>query len=122
MPSPPTVKSCCPCFGRRKAESGGCCTTLTDQVMGEIPHMRYIDDFDVLEEPRAEPSILLSQLPGHLKERGLELSIDPEAYLESYLGYETKPNKNPDADWRLDVMAGLYQLCAAYQRLSECRQ
>ena len=81
-------------------------TTLTDQVLGEIPHMRYIDDFDVLEEPKAEPSILLSQLPGHLKERGLELSIDPEAYLESYLGYETKPNKNPDADWRLDVMAG----------------
>ena len=30
-------------------------TTLTDQVLGEIPHMRYIDSFDVLEEPRAEP-------------------------------------------------------------------
>ena len=24
-------------------------TTLTDQVLGEIPHMRYIDSFDVLE-------------------------------------------------------------------------
>ena len=23
-PSPPTAKSCCPCFGRRKAEPGGC--------------------------------------------------------------------------------------------------
>ena len=81
-------------------------TTLTDQVLGEIPHMRYIDSFDVLEEPKAEPSILLSQLPDHLKKRGLELSTDPEAYLESYLGYEMKPNKDPDADWRLDVMAG----------------
>ena len=30
-------------------------TTLTDQVLGEIPHMRYIDSFDVLEEPKAEP-------------------------------------------------------------------
>ena len=33
--------------------------------------------FDVLEEPRAEPSILMSQLPDALKERGLELSTDP---------------------------------------------
>ena len=81
-------------------------TTLTDQVLGEIPHMRYIDSFDVLEEPKAEPSMLMSQLPDALKERGLELSTDPEAYLESYLGYEMKPNEDPDADWRLDVMAG----------------
>ena len=81
-------------------------TTLTDQVLGEIPHMRYIDSFDVLEKPKAEPSFLLSQLPDALKERGLELSTDPEAYLESYLGYEMKPNEDPDADWRLDVMVG----------------
>ena len=81
-------------------------TTLTDQVLGEIPHMRYIDSFDVLEEPKAEPSILMSQLPDALKERGLELSTDPEAYLDSYLGYEMKPKQDPEADWRLDVMAG----------------
>ena len=81
-------------------------TTLTDQVLGEIPHMRYVGSFDVLEEPKAEPSMLMSQLPDALKERGLELSIDPEAYLESYLGYEMKPNEDPDADWRLDVMVG----------------
>ena len=81
-------------------------TTLTDQVLGEISHMWYIDDFNVLEEPKAEPSILMSQLPDALKERGLELSTDPEAYLESYLGYEMKPNEDPDADWRLDVMVG----------------
>ena len=81
-------------------------TTLTDQVLGEIFHMRYIDSFDVLEKPKAEPSFLLSQLPDALKDRGLELSTDPEAYLESYLGYKMEPNKDPDADWRLDVMAG----------------
>ena len=81
-------------------------TTLTDQVLGEIPHMRYIDSFDVLVEPKAEPSILMSQLPDALKERGLELSTDPAAYLDSYLGYEMKPNEDPNADWRLDVMAG----------------
>ena len=81
-------------------------TTLTDQVLGEIPHMRYIDSFDVLEEPKAEPSFLLSQLPDKLREQGLELSTDPKAYLESYLGYKMEPKQDPDADWRLDVMAG----------------
>lgn len=81
-------------------------TTLTDQVLGEIPHMRYIDSFDVLEEPKAEPSFLLSQLPDKLREQGLELSTDPEAYLESYLGYKMEPKQDPDADWRLDVMVG----------------
>ena len=81
-------------------------TTLTDQVLGEISHMWYIDDFDVLEEPKAEPSFPLSQLPDELKEKGANLTTDPEAYLESYLGYEMEPNKDPDADWRLDVMAG----------------
>ena len=81
-------------------------TTLTDQVLGEIPHMRYIGSFDVLEKPKAEPSFLLSQLPDKLREQGLELSTDPEAYLESYLGYKMEPKQDPDADWRLDVMAG----------------
>ncbi len=68
--------------------------------------MRYIDSFDVLEEPKAEPSILMSQLPYALKDRGLELSTDPEAYLANYLGYEMEPARDPDTDWRLDVMAG----------------
>ena len=81
-------------------------TTLTDQVLGEISHMWYIDDFNVLEEPKAEQSFLLSQLPDMLKEKGANLSTDPEAYLNSYLGYKMEPNKDPEADWRLDVMAG----------------
>ena len=81
-------------------------TTLTDQVLDEIPHMRYIDSFDVLEGPKAEPSFLLSQLPDKLREQGLELSTDPKAYLESYLGYKMEPNEDPDADWRLDTMVG----------------
>ena len=81
-------------------------TTLTDQVLGEIPHMRYIESFDVLVEPKAEHYFLMSQLPDKLKELGLELSTDPEAYLETYLGYQMKPNEDTDADWRLDVMVG----------------
>ena len=81
-------------------------TTLTDQVLGEIPHMRYIDSFDVLEAPKEEPPIPMFQLPAKLKEKGLDLSADPEGYLESYLGYQMNPNEDPDADWRLDVIVG----------------
>ena len=81
-------------------------TTITDQVLGEIPHMRYIESFDVLEKPKAEPYILMSQLPDKLRELGLELSTDPEAYLATYLGYQMKPIEDTDADWRLDVMVG----------------
>ena len=81
-------------------------TTLTDQVLGEIPHMRYIDSFDVLDQPKAEPSFPLSQLPDKLKEKGLDLSCVPEGYLESYLSYRLEPNEDPDADWRLDTIVG----------------
>ncbi len=104
------LSACCekllPMLGEEEGRVWWMLTTLTDQVLGEIPHMRYIDSFDVLEKPKAEPSILLSQLPEYLREKGLDLSTDPEAYLESYLGYKMNPNEDPDADWRLDVIAG----------------
>ena len=87
-------------------------TTLTDQVLGEVPHMRYIGSFDVLDAPRAEPSFPLSRLPDKLREKGLDLSCDPEGYLESYLSYQLDPNDDPDADWRLDTIVGS-TCCAA---------
>ncbi len=80
--------------------------TLTDQMLGEIPHMRYIDSLDVLEAPREEPSIPLTELPRKLRELGLDLSTDPKACLESYLGYQMTPNEDRDADWRMDTIAG----------------
>lgn len=81
-------------------------TTLTDQVLGGIPRMRYIDSFDILDSPKEEPSILMSSLPEALQDMGFELSTDPESYLESYIGYKLKPNDDPEADWRLDTIAG----------------
>lgn len=81
-------------------------TTLTDSVLGEIPHMKYVDSFDVLDAPKEEPSVLLSELPEKLKGMGMELSVDAEAFLESYTGYSCKPDENPEADWRMDVIAG----------------
>ena len=104
------ISACCekllPMLREEEGRAWWMLTTLTDQVLGEIPHMRYIDGFDVLEGPRAEPSFPLSQLPDKLKERGLDLSCDPEGYLESYLGYKLEPNEDPEADWRLDTMVG----------------
>lgn len=81
--------------------------TLTDNVLGEINAMQYIDYFDVVKECREEPSIRLDELPKVLTDMGLDLTITPEAYLEnSYAGYKMTPNQDPEADWRLDIMIG----------------
>ena len=82
-------------------------TTLTDQLLGEIPHMRWINDFELLDAPRAVPGFLLSDLPDKLRELGKDLALDAETLLEnSYVGYPREPDPAPDADWRLDVIAG----------------
>lgn len=82
-------------------------TTLTDQLLGEIPHMRWINDFELLDAPRAVPGFLLSDLPDKLRELGKDLAFDAETLLEnSYVGYTREPDPDPDADWRLDVIAG----------------
>lgn len=82
-------------------------TTLTDQLLGEIPHMRWINDFELLDAPRAVPGFLLSDLPDKLRELGKDLALDAETLLEnSYVGYTREPDPDPDVDWRLDVIAG----------------
>lgn len=82
-------------------------TTLTDQLLGEIPRMRWINDFELLDAPRAVPGFLLSDLPDKLRELGKDLALDAETLLEnSYVGYTREPDPDPDADWRLDVIAG----------------
>lgn len=53
------------------------------------------------------PGFLLSDLPDKLRELGKDLALDAEALLEnSYVGYTREPDPDPDADWRLDVIAG----------------
>ena len=93
-------------------------STLVDQVLGEIASIRLIHDFDVLDAPREEPSILLTDLPKALEEAGLSLSDDAEDYLEhSYLAYERDPDTSAETDWRLDVYTGstrLPSLLSAY--------
>ncbi len=38
---------------------------------------------------------------------GKDLSLDAQELLEnSYLGYQAKPDEDPEADWRVDIIAG----------------
>lgn len=80
--------------------------TLIDQILGEIPHMRFVDSLEVLDRPLAEPGMLLEDLPAKLEADGFDLDPDPARYLDTALCYQCKPSEDPDADWRLDVMAG----------------
>ena len=86
--------------------------TLIDQILGEIPHMRYVDSLEVLDRPLAEPGMLLADLPAKLEADGFDLDPDPARCLDSALCYQCKPSDDPEADWRLDVVAGS-TCCAA---------
>ena len=80
--------------------------TLTDQALGEIPHMRYVERFQVTDTPPEGPSIPLSRLSDALEDMGLCLSTDALGYLESYTTYQMEPEQDRDADWRLDICVG----------------
>ena len=83
-------------------------SNITDQVLGEIPAMAFIERFEVADAPLTEPSILLAELPGVLEDMGFEPNQDPEVFLEnSYSAYELEPDKDPEADWRMDVYTGV---------------
>ena len=80
--------------------------TQTDQALGEIPHMRYVERFQVADIPPEGPSIPLSRPSAALEDTGLCLSLDAQGYLESYTTYQMEPEQDPDADWRLDISVG----------------
>lgn len=80
---------------------------LTDQVLGEIPAMAVIEGFQVVETPPEGLGMALTELPGVLEQMGLRLENDAASYLENgYTAYQMEPDKDPDADWRLDVYVG----------------
>lgn len=87
-------------------------TTMTDLVLGEIIHMRYIDSFDIIDSIKDDNWITLTKLPLKLEEMGFTLGNDPEALIELYTGYEMKPVEDEDADLRLDTIFGS-TCCAA---------
>lgn len=82
--------------------------TLTDQVLGEVSAMALINGFEMKEEPCGKGGISLDDLPEYLDKLGIERNPDPVWYLENcYTAYEMKPDEDPEADWRLDVFAGV---------------
>ena len=85
--------------------------TLTDQVLGEVSSIALINDLQLMEKPKDEASTILSDLRKTLQDMGFRLWDDAQDYLDnSYIGYESKPVDDPDADWRLDVYAGSNRL------------
>ncbi len=81
---------------------------LTDQALGEAAAMSLIRGFEVVEAPGEGASVPLSELPQALAGMGLPLYGSAEEYLEhGYTAYELEPDQDPDADWRMDVFAGV---------------
>ena len=79
---------------------------LLDMTLGELPRMRTVAACAVADGP-LEDSVPLGELPAALEEMGFDLSLDPAVCLENcYASYRMEPNEDPDADWRLDVVAG----------------
>lgn len=101
-----------PVLKNEEAKAYWALETLTDQILGEIPHMRHVDTFEVLDRPLEEPGMLLGELPAKLEDEGFDLDPDPARCLDSALCYQCKPSDDPEADWRLDVVAGS-TCCAA---------
>lgn len=79
---------------------------LVDMVVGQIAYMRYIAYLHVKGTPCDEPSIPLGSLPEKLEEMGYDLSISAGELLEQYAAYEMEPDDDPDATWRMDIIAG----------------
>lgn len=81
-------------------------STLIDQTLGELAHMRYVDSLEVLSAPKPETSFTLEQLPDILHGQGFALPVSIEDYLDTYMMYEWDADEDPEADWRLDICAG----------------
>ena len=95
-------------------------STIVDQALGEIASIRLIHDFEVLDAPREEPPMLLTDLPKALEEAGLSLDSDAEDYLEhSHLAYKREPQDISDTSWRFDVCTGSTRLPAILSAYTE---
>lgn len=93
-----------PMFAEDKSRVRSLLIYFTLNALGEISYMRHVESVDVVEKPKTDPSILLSKLHAHLKKRGLQLSTDPQAFLDTVTDYENEPDEDPNATWRLDVI------------------
>ena len=64
---------------------------------GEVSSIALIHDLDIVEQPRSGTAVLLSELPGKLRDMGYTRWDDAGDYLEnSYIAYELEPVKDPE--------------------------
>ena len=81
---------------------------LTDQVLGELSAMALVDGFEVKNKPLGRGDFSLDGLPRRLAALGLEAPASADAWLQtSDLDYERQPDRDSDADWRMDVSRGV---------------
>lgn len=83
---------------------------LLDQAVGEIPSIRYINRFELLEQPKDGDSLSLDKLLDCLQKTldlDAEEMFNAEKYCETYTAYELKPNEDIKAGWRRDVFVGI---------------
>ena len=82
-------------------------SVLTDRILGEIPAMTVIGEFEAVNERRSDPGAALSRLPELLKAMGISFCMEADEYLEhSYSGYELEPDRDSQEKVRTDVYIG----------------
>ncbi|WP_270640061.1 tetratricopeptide repeat protein [Longibaculum muris] len=81
--------------------------TLLDQALGEINVMRLIEDVQILKQPKNEKFVLLKDLRDEISNCEVNLSNDPDEFLNEYLFYSLEPNKDENADLRLDIFVAM---------------
>ncbi len=83
--------------------------TMLDYAMGELTEMKYISELKLLQAPKEEKALLLSELLPHFMEQ-LSLTraelFDAERYCQMYAGYQMKPDEEAEDGLRRDVYVG----------------
>lgn len=76
-------------------------------AIGEIAYMRYVDELELLDEPKSDKHILLCDIQNKLISMGCDLNIDAQQYLEdNFYRYTSNVVEEPSKIWRDDIVAG----------------
>ncbi len=85
---------------------------LTDEVLGDVPTLALIDRLSVLSEEPKEDAVPLCLLPEKLEERGYQVMVTAEQYLDDFRATilnsdpgpdGSDPAQRPNAEIRQDV-------------------
>ncbi len=83
--------------------------TMLDYAMGELTEMKYISELKLLQAPKEEKALSLSELlPNFIGQLSLtrEELFDAERYCQMYAGYQMKPDEEAEDGLRRDVYVG----------------